>query len=161
MIASGLSTAGTVPSLSAIAAPAGGRIPAIDLRRRRGREQIRLLTELSSFLNPAERRLIEDTFDRGKTASVLAAELERDPRGLRREIRRLSRRLLDPRFAFVALTAAHWRPTRRRIAETHFIRGLSLRETARELGISLYRVRQHRDAIDAMFEALAAEKRRG
>lgn len=61
--------------------------------------------------------------------------------------------MLDPRFDFVAALADSWRPTRRRIAHAFYINGKSLRETARSLGVSLYSVRHHRDAVEAMFEA--------
>ncbi len=125
----------------------------MDLRRRRSRAQAQELTVRAQHLNPRERRLIDDLFAVGRPCSVIAAELGRDARGVRREVRGITRRLLDPRFDFVTACAEGWRPTRRRIGESLYVHGRGLRETARELGLSLYSVRRHRDAIEALFEA--------
>ena len=125
----------------------------MDLRRRRTRSQAQALTSRAQHLEPRERRLIEDLFDVGRPCSTIAAELGRDARTVRREVRGITRRLLDPRFEFVTAHAAAWRPTRRRIAESLYVHGLGLRKTARQLGQSLYSVRRHRDAIEALFEA--------
>ncbi|MEM1071568.1 MAG: hypothetical protein AAGH71_01915 [Planctomycetota bacterium] len=123
-----------------------------DLRRRRTRAQAQQLTRRAKLLDPPDRRLIEDMFDAGRPCSTIAAELGTDPRALRRRARRITTRMLDPRFDFVAAQAESWRPTRRRVANWHYIKGKSLRVIARELGMSLYSVRRHRDAVEAMFE---------
>ncbi|MEO0631072.1 MAG: hypothetical protein AAFY46_10140, partial [Planctomycetota bacterium] len=70
-----------------------------------------------------------------------------------REIRGITKRLLDPRFEFVTTCTPNWQPTRRRIAECLYVRGKGMRKTARHIGTSLYNVRRHRDAIEALFEA--------
>ncbi|MEL6796416.1 MAG: helix-turn-helix domain-containing protein [Planctomycetota bacterium] len=128
---------------------------ATDLRRRRTRSQMQALTMRARHLAPREQRLIEALFDQGRSCSTIAAELGRDARTVRREARGITRRLLDPRFDFVVVHADAWRPTRKRIAEALYVHGLGLRRTARELGLSLYSVRRHRDAIEALFEARA------
>ncbi len=125
----------------------------MDLRRRRTRSQAQALTARARHLEARERRLIEDLFEAGRPCSLIAAELGRDARNVRREVRVITRRLLDPRFEFVTTNADRWRPTRQRIARALYVQGLGLRETARHLGLSLYSVRQHRDAIEALFEA--------
>jgi hypothetical protein len=124
----------------------------LDLRRRQTKSLARHILERAAILAPAERHLLEATFHDGLSCALLAAQLGREPRGLRREVRALTRRVLDPRFAFVAALAPRWRPTRRRVAEAVFLRGLSLRKAARELGMSLYSVRLHRDAVQSVFE---------
>ncbi|MEL6499130.1 MAG: helix-turn-helix domain-containing protein [Planctomycetota bacterium] len=128
---------------------------ATDLRRRRSRSQTQALTARAQHLGPRERRLIEALFDEGRPCSTIAAEFGRDARAVRREARGITRRLLDPRFDFVTTYGGAWRPTRKRIAEALYIHGLGLRKTARQLGLSLYSVRRHRDAIEALFEARA------
>lgn len=125
----------------------------VDLRRRRTRSQAEALTERAQHLAPPERRLIEDLFDSGRPCSTIASELGRDARAIRREARDITRRLLDPRFEFVTAHADAWRPTRQRIALSLYVHGRGLRKTARELGVTLYSVRRHRDAIEALFEA--------
>jgi DNA-binding NarL/FixJ family response regulator len=127
----------------------------MDLRRRRSRAQAEELTARARHLEPRERRLIDDLFDAGRSCSVIAAEMGRDARTVRREVRGITRRLLDPRFEFVTRRSDRWRPTRRQIAQALYVQGLGLRETARELGVSLYSVRRHRDAIEALFGAEA------
>ncbi|MEO1583684.1 MAG: helix-turn-helix domain-containing protein [Planctomycetota bacterium] len=127
----------------------------MDLRRRRSRLQADHLTRRAEVLKAPERRLIHDLFDAGRACSQIAAELGRDARTVRREVRGITRRLLDPRFDFVLARSERWRPTRRRVAQSVYIHGNGLRETARELGLSLYCVRRHRDAIEALFEAEA------
>ncbi|MEM8756505.1 MAG: hypothetical protein AAGF47_01820 [Planctomycetota bacterium] len=130
------------------------RAPATpDLRRRRTRAQAERISLRADVLDPPERRLIRDLFEDGRPCSAIARELGQNPRSIRRRVRSITRRLLDPRFEFVLTKADAWRPTRRRVAHEHFIRGHSLRETAEQLGLSLYIVRQHRDAIEALFEA--------
>lgn len=126
----------------------------LDLRKRQTRTLSKDILERAVILAPAERRLLEATFHDGLSCAQLAAEIGREPRGLRRQVRALTSRVLDPRFPFVASLAPRWRPTRRRVAEAVFLRGLSLRKTARELGMSLYSVRLHRDAVQSVFEGV-------
>lgn len=125
----------------------------LDLRRRPTRLQAEALTRRARQLKAGERQLIEDLFEDGRPCSTIAAELGRNARAVRREARGIAQRLLDPRFEFVTIYSPAWRPTRRRIAESLYIHGMGLRQTARQLRLSLYSVRRHRDAIDALFEA--------
>ncbi|MGP1273606.1 MAG: hypothetical protein ACTS22_09765 [Phycisphaerales bacterium] len=124
-----------------------------DLRRRRLREEVERLVERAARLDSEDRRLITAVFAEGVPAAQLARERDADARWIRRRVRAIARRVLDPRFEFVARHAESWRPTRRRVATALYIRGRTLRQTARELGLSLYLVRLNRDAVEAMFEA--------
>ncbi|MEO1534142.1 MAG: hypothetical protein AAFS11_01085 [Planctomycetota bacterium] len=124
-----------------------------DLRRRQSRAQTDELRQRARFLDRGEQRLLADLFEAGLPCSTIAAELGRDPRTVRRQIRGITKRLLDPRFEFVTERAETWQPTRRRIAECLYVHGKCLRKTAQQVGTTLYNVRRHRDAIEAMFES--------
>lgn len=81
-------------------------------------------------------------------------------RALRRRLRSLTQRLMTPEFDFIAARAHTWPAPRRQIAHALFILGKPLRQTARDLGLSLHTVRQHAAHLGALCEAartLAAE----
>jgi len=98
---------------------------------------------------------------------------EQDARALRSRVRRVVRRIMTPEYQAVARWFAieklsdglFAQPSslshpaapdgpggtlRRRIAISCFLHGLSIREAARQLGLSLHTVRRHRDAVAAM-----------
>lgn len=125
-----------------------------DLRRKRSRRLIELIRDASQHLPEAERSLICDIFERGQPISKVAREVSEDPRKLGRQVRRITQRVLDPRFRFVAAHQGRWRPTRRRVASACVLEGLSIREAAEKLKLSQYTVRKHKEAIDALCEEL-------
>lgn len=132
----------------------------LDLRRRQARAGVERLVERAACLDDDERRLITAIFEDGRPASAFAREHRQDPRLVRRRVRSIATRVLNPRFDYVRNHAERWRPTRRRIATSLYIKGRSMRETAEHLGLSLYLVRLNRDAVEAMFEADDASRRR-
>ena len=71
----------------------------------------------------------------------------------RRRLRRLTARLLDPAFELVRTRAHSWTPTLARVGRARFIRGLSIRQTAQELRLSMHPVRAMSQAIRAMAAA--------
>lgn len=95
---------------------------------------------------------------------------ERNARALRSRVRRVVRRMLTPEYQAVARWFAIEKlnagracgvsgaigALRRRVGASCFLQGLSIREAARELGLSLHTVRRHRDAIAAMAEVAAS-----
>lgn len=93
---------------------------------------------------------------------------ECDARALRARVRRVVRRMLTPEYRAVArwfsieklnLGGADGAPLsalRRKVAASCFLHGLSIREAAQELGLSLHTVRRHRDAVAALAEVSPA-----
>lgn len=86
-------------------------------------------------------------------------------RTLRRRVRQIAARVLSPIFVFVVahldpsdpgerrrLGLPCWSPTRRKIAQACVVRGLSFREAASELRVSLHTVRREMQSVRALFE---------
>ena len=130
-----------------------------DLRRRRRAELADHLLERAAWLPDADRQLIDAVYRRGQTAVELGALLGLPARSVRRRVKRLVERLLDPRTAFVATRRDQWPRTRRIVAERVVLRGQSMRAVARELAISLHAVRRQVDAIQNQFEGAETEWR--
>lgn len=131
-----------------------------DLRRRSRREYAAMLVERAAWITPDDRELVEAVF--GEGLSVVAytrRRRETDPvspvsvRSARRRLRKVITRLLSPRFAFVINNRSDWSASRRRVAMACVVRGLSLREAARKMGMSLHAVRRHMDAVEALYLA--------
>lgn len=134
-----------------------------DLRLKRQRELAQLLVDRAAAaeLPPADLALLTAVYADGKSAVDIAALTGRpgDPaliRSLRRRIRRLAHRVMDPKFVYVLRHAQRWPATRRKVAHATIIQGRSLRQAARHLGLSLHVIRRHHDAILALFETALA-----
>lgn len=131
-----------------------------DLRRRRRAEVADTIAMRADWLAPEDRPLVLAIYRDGTSAADLAALVESatgtpiDARVIRRRVRRAIRRLLDPKNLFIARSAESWSSTRRRIATEVYLRGRSRGHTAALLGLSLYSVRKHTEAIDALFDGL-------
>lgn len=126
---------------------------ALDLRRRVRRDRVERILARAVFLPPADRLLIEAYFRDGHTIKLLAQACDTDPRVLSRRLRRLSERLLSDRFAFVLRHQDTWSPSRRRVACAMILHGHSMRAAASLLRMSLYAVRRHAEAIDALYDS--------
>ncbi len=70
-------------------------------------------------------------------------------RRLRRHLKRLVERLASPRFVCVERFGQSWPTTRRRVAQACVIEGLSIRQAARTLNLSIHTVRKQLQTIDA------------
>jgi DNA-directed RNA polymerase specialized sigma24 family protein len=77
-------------------------------------------------------------------------------RALRRRVRQLAARLLEPKFVFVMREMRDWPTSRRAVAEAVVLHGLSLREAAAALSMSLHAVRREHAAVHALFTAREA-----
>lgn len=126
---------------------------ALDLRRRHSRELAERLVELAAHTNPEDRALIEAVYRDGVTAARLATLSGRTPRAVRQRIRTIVTRLLSPRFAYVLAHGDAWPTRRRRIADACVLKGLSIREAAEALGLSVHAVRRQLDLINALADA--------
>lgn len=128
---------------------------ATDLRRKRRRELVERIVERAELLPPGDRALVHAHYRDGRSVAEIARAGGGSARPLRRRLKRLVERELDPLFAFVSRRRESWSSTRRRVATSVVIEGWSMRETSRRLGLSLHTVRRHHDAVRAMFEAEA------
>lgn len=109
----------------------------------------------AEFLPPEERRLIEAVYGDGLSMRHVARLAGVAPRVMKHRIARIVARTLSPEFTFVAARQRTWRGTRREVGRACVLHGLSQREAARRLGLSLHNVRRHRLAIRDMVEELA------
>lgn len=125
---------------------------AADLRRKHARDTVDQLIDRATLLDPTERALIEAIYRDGKPVVELAPLLAADPRVLRRRIRRIVRRAMSHEFAIVAQHRDRWPATRKRVATLCVLQGLSLREAASHLGISLHAVRRQHAAVQALID---------
>ncbi len=126
---------------------------ALDLRKRFRRDRADCVVARAGFLPPAERLLVESYFREGRTIKILAEASKTDPRVLSRRLRRLTERLLSDRFSFVLRNFETWSPSRRRVATAMVMQGLSMRAASIHLRMSLYSVRRHAEAINALYES--------
>jgi len=129
----------------------------------------------AAWLPAPDHALLTAYYDAGLTIQRIADMLHLPPRTAARRLRILAERIRSPQFLTVA-HAAHpdpelralfgppdpdlWPPTRRRVADAIYIRGLNMRAASRELRLSLHTVRRHNDAIRAILNAAHAQKGR-
>lgn len=125
----------------------------IDLRRRLRREMADLIVERSQVLPRDDAGLLQCIYGDGRSISALAPMLGCDARKLRRRVRRLVERVNSNEFVFVLSYRQNWTPSRRRVAEACFIRGLSIRQAASDLRLSYHTVRRHLEAVRALMQA--------
>lgn len=130
------------------------RAEVFDRRRRQGRDLAESLVARAEHLLPKDRALINAIYRDGSSAREVATLTGATPRAVRRRIRSLAQRALDPRFAFVIVHRDQWPITRRKVATETILHGLPLRAAAKQLNLSLHTVRRHADAIRVMYEAL-------
>ncbi len=119
----------------------------VDRRRTAGPALAQLLVRRSAHLPPEEHALVQAVHEQGLTIATVAGLTGRDPRALRRHLRKVVTRLTHDTFAFVLTHRDQWPPTRRAVATQCFILGRSARQVARDLGVGYHVVRRHRDAI--------------
>lgn len=124
----------------------------VDLRRRRDAAQADAIARRSDLLTPEDGALLRAVFEQGVSMRQLAAMRNESVRRVRNRVRTLATRSLSARFEFVMRRREDWPPTRRRVASACVLRGLTMREAAAELKVSLHSVRRHMDAINALCE---------
>lgn len=124
-----------------------------DLRRRQKAEMVRQLLTRLEPLPTGDRVLVEAIYRDGRSAVEVAALVREPARLVRKRVRRIVRRALTERFAFVALHAAQWPTDRRRVAEACVLAGHSMRDAARSLGLTLHQVRRQWGAIETLFQS--------
>ncbi len=131
---------------------------ALDLRRRCRRMLVEHILARSELLSPGDRALVHAVYRRNLNACDLSRSMNRSARAVRGRLRGLGKRLLSPRFEFVLRHAHEWTPMRRGVAVACVIRGSTMREAARSLGLTHYAVRSHMAAVDALFQQWRGRK---
>jgi DNA-directed RNA polymerase specialized sigma24 family protein len=138
----------------------GEHSAAIDLRRSVDDRTADRIVARADWLPEPDRSMVLAVFGEGLPAAAAARLRSEEPRLVRRRVAKAAARVLDARAPYVAARAGAWPPARARVARAIFHHGCTLRETARLVGISLYTVRVHRDAIEGMFESERAQHQR-
>jgi IS30 family transposase len=106
------------------------------------RGSVASFTDLARHLDEPDRRLIEHVLDRGMSAARAAHAVSLAPRRAQRHLRRIVDRITSRPFQFVLSMRDDWPPIRRAVAEHIFLRGMSQRQAAARLGLSLHAIRQ-------------------
>ncbi len=123
---------------------------AIDLRKRPDPGLVELILIRAEFLPPKDRSLLHAYFERGVASADLARLEGCAPRSIRRRVRILAQRVLDPTFVFVMRHIETFTSTRRQVAQLVYLHGRSRREVARMLALGLHTVRRHCIAIEEL-----------
>jgi transposase len=111
------------------------------------REQVDQLLAMAEYLAPDDRALIEAIYGRGLSVRQVARAGCVTPGRITRRLRRLMQRLASPTFRLALTDSQDWPAQRRRIAEMALVKGVSLRDTAASVGVSLYRERQELERL--------------
>lgn len=77
-------------------------------------------------------------------------------RRLRRRVRALVRRVMDPAFPVVVARSGQWPRPVRRVAEMVVVEGLSVREVSQRTGESYHTVRQRLTSVRALVDSAPA-----
>jgi hypothetical protein len=119
----------------------------LDLRRGISADVAARVRAAAPYLEPLDREMVLAVLDRGQTAAAVGRIGNQNPRQVRRKVRRVYARISSPEFQFVAQRVDSWGGTRRKVALASFLHGMSLRQAASSLGLSMHLVRQHIAAI--------------
>lgn len=132
---------------------------AIDLRRKRTRDLAETVADNAQWASPDDRAIIQAIYRDGLTAQQVAHLRNESPRRLRARVRRIVARLVSERFRFVLRSRDQWPPMRRKVAGACILQGLSMREAARFLQLTLHQVRREMDIIHALMAEESPQSR--
>lgn len=123
-----------------------------DLRRQVANRLVEYAYDAAPFLNVQDRDLALGLTVRGEKASAFATALGKSPRQIRAYARRLLRRIASAEFRLAIRLlenkgAVTGTATRKNIARECFVNGLSIRDAAKKLGLTIHTVRSHATAI--------------
>ncbi|MBL4809594.1 MAG: hypothetical protein JKY43_06005 [Phycisphaerales bacterium] len=119
----------------------------IDFRRTHNSALTDSIVTRAQHLAGQDRDLVLAMYRDGHSAAQIARLGNQDPRQVRRRIRRVLSRLTDPTFIFVITNQSNWSTTRRKVAQSLFQAGRSIRQTANDHNLKIHQVRRHRTAI--------------
>ncbi len=125
-------------------------------RHRRARVDGVEAVRLAGFLDPADRRLVEQVYGQGQPVSGVAGLMGVKPTRLHRRLAKLRRRMAGREFRVVAECLELFPPNYRPVAERRYLRGHSLERIVGDTGLSLHQVRQRLHAADALIKVAHA-----
>ncbi|HEB61116.1 MAG TPA: hypothetical protein ENJ06_04755 [Phycisphaeraceae bacterium] len=136
-----------------------GEVSGLFDRRRREHAELReRILHRCELLEPVDRALLESVYERDMPIVRLAEIRGEPPWRLRRRVRMLVRRLLSPLATFIIANEGNWEPERWQVARRHLLAGCEMRRTAKELGLTLHRVRQHVYAVRTLMREREREQ---
>lgn len=121
--------------------------------RQRAQLSIEELLILSQNLSGPDRALLKGVYERGMSASAIAALMGLSPNTVQRRLRKLALRVTSPCFRYVVKHRLDWPDIRRAVAEGIVLRGQSQRSMAQALDVSIHRVRCEIDRVRIMCES--------
>lgn len=125
--------------------------------RRSGRRAVlERLLEWADHLAPAERSLVRCAYDWGVSSREISLLTGQTPRVIRRRLRTLLQRVNASPFQTTARLLPTLPDDRRNVARLVILQGLTQRQAATQLGISIHRVRRELLAIEATCEIAAS-----
>jgi DNA-directed RNA polymerase specialized sigma24 family protein len=123
----------------------------VALPRFRDRAVVDEILRLAIHLDREDRDLLMAVYNDGTPARRLMRLMGvRCTTTVARRVRRALQRVADPRFRKVLASRDQWSAECQAVAERIWLRGFTGREAARDLGLSLHRVRQHVAAVRAV-----------
>ncbi len=131
-----------------------------DLRRKMATRLTECVYDAAPFLSEQDRELALGITVRGQKASSFAATFGKSPRQIRLHARRLLRRIVSSECRFSIRLLANkssiaGTATRRNIARECFVHGVSIRDAAKKLGLTIHTVRSHVAAIRNQAELMS------
>lgn len=105
------------------------------------RQRVQRLLELARHLEESDRLLVEQVYRHGRPLSELARACRISPRNLQVRLSKAIRRMGQPDFLFLAYRSHLLDPPTRSAAKRVVGRGLTYREAAGQLGVSLHDLR--------------------
>ncbi|MGJ8636865.1 MAG: hypothetical protein ACSHX5_08480 [Phycisphaerales bacterium] len=130
----------------------------IDFRHRCNTLLADQIISRSIHLKGPDRAFVEAMYRDGHSAAQIARLGDLDPRQVRRRIKLALARLSDPLFIFVITHQSNWSTTRRKVAQSLFQAGHSIRQTADHLELKVHQVRRHRTAILDLYQSTMTSK---
>ncbi|HZW09546.1 MAG TPA: sigma factor-like helix-turn-helix DNA-binding protein [Phycisphaerales bacterium] len=141
--------------------PPEGATERVDLRRGVHRETAERLVGMAAHLAAPDRLLVEAVLKEGRRlpevvemltpATAVGAEaVHRARRQIRRRFHQLLARMRTEEFRLVVEQKDRWPAAQRRVAVACVLQGLTQREAASRLGLSLHTVRRHHQTVLAI-----------
>ena len=118
------------------------------------RDMMERLLALADHLAPAERTLVRCAYDWGAKSREIALLTGMRPRAVQRRLSGLTRRIKSPLFQQVLRLQSQWPEQRCAIARRVILHGWTHRRAARDLNLSVYRLRCELQSIRAECAAL-------
>jgi hypothetical protein len=124
------------------------------------RASVDRLVSRAEVLSRADQALIAAIYLKHQTLAAVACLQGTSVRVVRRRLYSIIRRVHTPEFIYVVRRRARWPEQQRRVATAIFLRGLTMRQTARGLKLPYFTVRRLRDVVLALITAALDESAR-